>query len=90
MLVIPVVMLGGLILGWFASVVLKPRYYHGVVLNLVVGVGSAFICGYYFAPVFNSPSILSGSFSFKTVMIALVGSTLILLIIDLVRRAGTR
>lgn len=90
MLVIPVVILGGLLLGWFASVIQKTRYYHDVIMNLVVGVAGAIICGWFFAPVLGRPSILSGYFSLGTVVIAMVGTALMLLIVELVRRAGTR
>lgn len=90
MLVIPVVVLGGLLLGWFASVIQKTTYYHTVILNLVTGVASAVICGVFFAPVLNRPSIFSGYFSFGTVLISMAGTAAILLIIDLVRRAGSR
>lgn len=90
MLALPIALLGGLVLGWFASVILKPRYYHGVVLNLVVGVIASFICGHFFAPVLNRPSIASGQFSGGSIAVALIGSAIILVIFDLVRRAGTR
>ncbi len=90
MLVIPVVVLGGLLLGWAASVALRTSYYHGIVLNLVVGVASAVICGYFFAPLLGRPSILSGDFSLGTVAISMGGTVFMLLLVELVRRAGTR
>lgn len=90
MLVIPVVILGGLLLGWLASVILKTRYYHGVVLNLLIGVTSAVIFGHFFAPILGRPSIFSGFFSTGTVAIAMGGTAGMLLVYDLVRRAGSR
>ena len=90
MLSIPIVLAGGLLLGWFASVLLKPRYYHRVVLNLVVGITGAAVSGHFFAPVLRYPSMVSGNFSGGTVLIGLAGSALILATVELVRRAGSR
>src|SRR3546814_5872854 len=66
---IPIILAGGLLLGWFASVLLKPRYYHRVVLNLVVGITGAAVSGHFFAPVLRYPSMVSGNFSGGTVLI---------------------
>lgn len=90
MLVIPVILLSGLFLGWGASLVLRTSYYHGVVLNLVVGVVSAALWGHFFAPVFGRPSLLSGIFSLGTIAISMVGTIITLLIVGLVIRAGAR
>lgn len=89
MLVIPVV-LAGLALGWAASVVFATRYYHGVVINLVIGPAGGLIAGQLFAPVFNRPPVFSGDVSLATLMISLTGAALMLGIVELVRRAGNR
>src|SRR3546814_12519176 len=71
---IPIILAGGLLLGWFASVLLKPRYYHRVVLNLVAGITGASVPGHLFAPVLRYPSMVTGNFSGGPVLLGLAGS----------------
>lgn len=90
MLIVPIIVLSGLVLGWCANIVFRPRYLHGVVINVLVGLAGAVIAGQLFAPVFQRPPMLSGYFSAGTVAIAIAGSLLLLLLVEVVRRAGTR
>lgn len=89
MLIIPVA-LAGLMLGWFASVLFRTRYYHAVVINLVVGVAGALISGQLFAPVMRRPPIVSSDISLGTFAISLAGAAVVLAVVELIRRAGTR
>src|SRR3546814_3288642 len=84
---IPIILAGGLLLGWFASVLLKPRYYHRLVLHLVVGITGAAVSRHFFPPVLRYPSLVSGHFSGGPVLIGLAGSALLLATVGLVRRS---
>lgn len=74
--------LGGLA-GWVASIVVKKSSSLGLVGNVVVGIVGAFIGGYIFT--FMGGSGITG-FDIKSFFVALVGSIILLFLINLVKK----
>ncbi len=71
----------GLIAGWIASVLVRGQGM-GILLNLVIGVVGAFIGGWIFRALGTGPMGFWGS-----LIAAVVGAVILLLIVRLFRRA---
>ena len=75
------IILGG-VAGWLASIIMKTDASQGIFLNILVGVVGAFLGGFAF-------SLLGGEgvtgFNFYSLLVALVGSVLLLWIVKAVR-----
>ena len=81
--------LGG-ITGWLASLVMRTDGQQGILLNIVVGIVGAFVAGMFIAPLLHTSSINSGNFSIAGVLVSVVGSILLLAVVNLVRRGAVR
>jgi len=80
----------GGIVGWLASLVMRTDAQQGIVLNVVVGVVGALIAGLLIAPAFLHGTINGGDFSMPGILISLLGSILLLAVVNLVRRGAVR
>ncbi|HUP25161.1 MAG TPA: GlsB/YeaQ/YmgE family stress response membrane protein [Thermoanaerobaculia bacterium] len=80
---------GGL-LGWLASLIMKTDSQQGIILNVVVGIIGALIAGFVLTPMFGEGTINSGDFSAMGLILSLVGSIVLLAIVNLVRRGAVR
>ena len=80
----------GGIVGWLASLVMRTDAQQGIVLNVVVGVIGALVAGLLIAPAFLHGTINSGDFSMPGILISLLGSILLLAVVNLVRRGAVR
>ena len=80
---------GGLI-GWVASMVMKTDAQQGVILNIVVGIVGAFLCGWLISPLVGVPSINQNAFSVGAMAVSLVGAIILLAIVNLMRRGTAR
>ena len=80
---------GGLI-GWIASLIMKTDGQQGLFLNVVVGIVGAVIAGFVLTPMVGGGTINSGDFSVVGLLMSLVGATVLLAIVNLVRRGSAR
>lgn len=76
----------GGVLGWLASVIMRTDGQQGIILNMVVGIIGAFIGGLIFArgDINNAPLTIT------TFLVSLVGSIILLAIVNMVRRGSIR
>jgi len=80
---------GGLI-GWLASLMMKTDGQQGILLNVVVGVVGAMLGGWVLSPLFGVSTINQGDFSLAGLGLSLLGSVLLLAIVNLLRRGRVR
>jgi len=81
--------IGGLI-GWIASIMMRTDAQQGVLLNVVVGIVGALLAGFLLTPVLGTGTINSGNFSLTGLVISLLGSIVLLAIVNLFRRGSVR
>jgi uncharacterized membrane protein YeaQ/YmgE (transglycosylase-associated protein family) len=84
-----ILIVGGLI-GWIASIVMRTNAQQGVLLNVVVGIVGALLAGFLLAPLFGTGNITSGDFSLPALLVSLLGSVILLAIVNLFRRGAVR
>jgi uncharacterized membrane protein YeaQ/YmgE (transglycosylase-associated protein family) len=80
---------GGLI-GWVASMIMKTDGQQGVILNVVVGIVGAMLGAWLLAPMFGAGTINQGDFSLAGLGLSLLGSIILLAVVNLVRRGTAR
>jgi uncharacterized membrane protein YeaQ/YmgE (transglycosylase-associated protein family) len=73
--------LGG-VAGWIASLVMGTDASQGIFLNIVVGIVGAFLGGFLFS-FFGAAGV--GDFSFYSLLVATIGSVVLLWLVSLVR-----
>jgi uncharacterized membrane protein YeaQ/YmgE (transglycosylase-associated protein family) len=81
--------IGGLI-GWIASLIMRTDAQQGIFLNVVVGIVGALLAGFLLAPLFGIDTINQSNFSLPGLLISLLGSIVLLAIINLFRRGTVR
>ena len=80
---------GGLI-GWIASLIMHTDAQQGIFLNVVIGIVGALLAGFLLAPLFGTGTINQSNFSLSALLISLLGSIVLLAIINLFRRGTVR
>ena len=80
----------GGVLGWLASLVMRTDSQQGIFLNVVVGIIGALIAGFVLTPMIGESTINSGNFSAMGLVVSLVGSIILLAIVNLFRRGTVR
>jgi uncharacterized membrane protein YeaQ/YmgE (transglycosylase-associated protein family) len=80
---------GGLV-GWVASMMMRTDAQQGILLNIVVGIIGALLGGWLLAPLFGTGTINSNDFSVAGLLVSLLGSVILLAIVNLVRRGRVR
>ena len=80
---------GGLI-GWIASKIMNTDAQQGVILNVIVGIVGAFLGGMMISPLVGVPTINQNALSVGALLVSLVGATILLAIVNLVRRGKAR
>lgn len=81
------IILGGLA-GWIASIIMKDNASMGVIANIVVGIIGAAIGGFVMNLI-GAAADVSG-FNLESFLVALLGSVILLAIINLFRRGRVR
>jgi uncharacterized membrane protein YeaQ/YmgE (transglycosylase-associated protein family) len=81
--------IGGVV-GWLASLVMRTDAQQGILLNIVVGIVGALIAGWFISPLVGAGTINAGNFSLAGLLVSLVGSILLLALVNLVRRGAVR
>ena len=77
--------IGGVI-GWLASIIMRTDAQQGIFLNIVVGIVGAFIGGLIFA----GGSINNAGLSRSSFLLSLLGTVVLLAIVNVVRRGRVR
>lgn len=78
----------GALAGWVASIIMKKNSSMGAFANIIVGVIGAFIGG-LIMNLFGAPADVTG-FNIESFLVALLGSVILLAIINLIRRGTVR
>ena len=82
MSILTLLVVGGLI-GWVASMLVGGG---GIVMNVVVGIVGALLAGFLLNPYIGGGNIMSGNLSLSSLAVSLLGSVILLLIHNVVRR----
>ncbi len=77
--------IGGVI-GWIASMIMRTDAQQGIFLNIIVGIVGAFIGGL----ILSGGSINSAPLTLTSFIVSLLGSIVLLAIVNLVRRGSVR
>lgn len=89
MSLIILLVVGGLI-GWVASMIMRTDGQQGIILNIVVGIVGSLLAGFVVTPLIGGAPITSGNISLTTVLVSLLGSVVLLALINLFRRGSVR
>jgi uncharacterized membrane protein YeaQ/YmgE (transglycosylase-associated protein family) len=71
------------VIGWVATEIMHDR--SNLLINIVVAVLGAFLAGYFLSPIFKVGTI-NDSISVPTMLVTLLGSVILLAIVNLFRR----
>ena len=83
------IIMGGII-GWIASLIMRTDAQQGILLNIVVGVIGALLAGFLLTPLFGTGTINQYNFSLPSLLVSLLGSIILLAIVNLFRRGAVR
>ena len=75
------------VIGWVATEVMHDR--SNLLINIVVAVIGAFLAGYFLSPIFKVGTI-NEAITLPTVLVTLLGSVILLAILNLFRGRGRR
>jgi uncharacterized membrane protein YeaQ/YmgE (transglycosylase-associated protein family) len=75
------------VIGWVATEIMHDR--SNLLINIVVAVVGAFIAGYFLSPIFHVGTI-NQAITFPTMLVTLLGSIILLAIVNLFRGRGMR
>lgn len=85
-----ILLIVGGVIGWVASMIMRTNGQQGIVLNIVVGIVGALLAGFIVTPLIGGAPITSGVISLQSIIVSLVGSVVLLAIINLFRRGTVR
>lgn len=86
--VILTIILGG-VAGWLASMIVNRNDSMGLVWNIIVGIAGAFLANVVIAPLFGVQARLN-EISLSGFIMAVLGATLLLIIVNLFTRKSIR
>ena len=75
------------VIGWVATEIMHDR--SNLLINIIVAVVGAFLAGYFLSPIFHVGTI-NEAITIPTVLVTLLGSVILLAIVDLFRGRGRR
>ena len=78
----------GGILGWVASMIVGGG--GGILMNIVVGIVGALVAGFLLNPLIGGGNIMTGDLSMSAILVSLLGSIVLLLVLNLFRRGSVR
>ena len=81
--IIILLIVGGLI-GWVASMLVGGG--GGILMNIVVGIVGALLADFLLNPLIGGGNIMSGDLSLSAIAVSLLGSVILLLVLNLFRR----
>ena len=85
-----ILLIVGGVLGWVASLIMRTDGQQGILLNVVVGIVGALVAGFVLNPLIGGGNIMSGDLSLSAILVSLLGSVVLLAIINLFRRGAVR
>jgi uncharacterized membrane protein YeaQ/YmgE (transglycosylase-associated protein family) len=80
----------GGIIGWLASIVMRTDAQQGILLNVVVGIVGSLLGGFILGPILGGGNLLEGSLDIRTLLVALLGSVILLAVVNMFRRGRVR
>jgi len=78
-------LIAGALVGYIASRIMKTNSQQGLLLDIVVGVVGAFLAGFFISPILNIGTI-NDAITLPTMLVTLLGSIILLAIVNLIRR----
>jgi uncharacterized membrane protein YeaQ/YmgE (transglycosylase-associated protein family) len=81
--------IGG-ILGWIASIIMHTNAQQGIFLNIVVGIIGAMVAGLLLTPLLGIGTINQNNLSLPALFVSLLGSIILLALVNLFRRGSVR
>lgn len=85
-----ILLIVGGIIGWLASMIMRTDAQQGIILNVVVGIVGAIVAGFLLTPLIGGTPITSGSLSIQSILVSLLGSIVLLAVVNLIRRGTVR
>jgi uncharacterized membrane protein YeaQ/YmgE (transglycosylase-associated protein family) len=76
------------VIGWIATMIMRDR--SNLLINIIVAVIGGFIAGYFLTPFFKISPIGVGAISLPAMLITLLGSIILLAVVNLFRRGSAR
>ena len=83
------IVVGGVI-GWIASLIMRTDARQGIFLNIVVGIVGSLLAGWFISPLIGTATINQGDFSLAGLGVSLLGSVLLLAVVNLLRKTSER
>ena len=83
------IIVGGVI-GWLASMIMNTNGSQGTIIDIVVGIVGALVAGLVLSPLLGIGTINDGNFSLPALLVSLLGAVILLAVVRLFRRGGTR
>ena len=80
----------GGVVGWLASIIMRTDGQQGILLNVIVGIVGALIGGWLISPMLGVGTINEGAFNLASLGVSLAGAVILLVIVNLIRRATAR
>ena len=80
----------GALVGWIASLIMKTDAEQGAILNIAVGVVGAMIGGFLMRVIGRSGSTINETISLYSVLVSVLGASVLLGIVNLFRRSALR
>lgn len=80
----------GAVFGWLASVICRVETSRGVLIEISAGVLGGIGGGLAASPIFEEPSLLTGTYNVSAVLMTLVGAALFVALLNLLRPADLR
>jgi uncharacterized membrane protein YeaQ/YmgE (transglycosylase-associated protein family) len=80
----------GGIIGWVASLIMRTDGQQGILLNVVVGIVGALLAGFLLNPLVRGGNIMAGDLSISAILVSLLGSIVLLAIVNMFRRGSAR
>jgi uncharacterized membrane protein YeaQ/YmgE (transglycosylase-associated protein family) len=78
------IVIGGM-LGWLAAIIVRADSSTARLRNILLGVAGALVAGLVISPLVGGSDLLQGQYSIDSLLIALTGSVLVLLVVNLWR-----
>ena len=72
------------VIGWSATEIMRDR--SNLLINIIVAVIGGFIAGYFLTPIFTIAPIGVGAISFPAMLVTLLGSIVLLAVVNMIRR----
>ena len=83
------IVVGGII-GWLASMIMHTNGSQCTLIDIIVGIVGAFVGGLVLSPLLGVGTINEGNFSLPALLVSLLGAVILLAVLRLFRRGGTR